>query len=501
MKKLYITSILSVLLAFTGMAQITCNASFVTNQAQGSSTMVQFVNNSTVSQYSQVRYIWNFGDGTIDSSITWNTNRSHNYSNVGTFYVSLKMEVSDSVTNAIICTSYDYDTIVIGSLTTVTASSSALQTASGSTVINFQGLGTKNSSVPSYSTYKWNFGDGSSSTLQNPSHTYATSGNFTVVFTHEVRDSVTSSIIARATSNNWVTPGRRDTCNVSLNSNVSPNQLQVYFSPNSQASSFQGKYYAQNFTWDFGDGNTSTSQWGVNHTYAQSGTYNVTLYMQAIDSVTQAVFCLDTAFGTVTVTHKTPPSCQASYYLDTLASGGNALFIYNNSTPGANDPNYNVTYNWYFGDGDSSNLPYPTHTYSSPGLYSVCLSVHVVDTNYIGCYSYYCDTIGIDSLGNVIYKNSGFTLNVLDPSATVGQKEFEVLDVKVYPNPASNFVNVEGLKEGAEWSLYNIQGAQMASGYLQPGESKIDFGNKQLGLYVLTLKSRNTVKSVKLSIN
>ncbi|PKP19770.1 MAG: hypothetical protein CVU05_10600 [Bacteroidetes bacterium HGW-Bacteroidetes-21] len=40
-----------------------------------------------------------------------------------------------------------------------------------------------NSGAPAGTTFLWNFGDGQTSTLQNPSHTYAASGNYTVTLT------------------------------------------------------------------------------------------------------------------------------------------------------------------------------------------------------------------------------------------------------------------------------------------------------------------------------
>ncbi len=494
--------IYSLLLAFTSLiagAQITCNASFNSSQSQSNTGFVNFTNTSTANQFNQYVYSWNFGDGQSGVSSGWNGNISHTYTIAGSFMVTLKMEIFDSVTSNLLCTSYDYDTVVIGSITTVTASSSALQTASGSTTINFQGSGTKTSSLPSYSTYLWNFGDGNGSTSQNPAHTYTSSGQFNASLTHEVRDSATNIILAKATVNKLVRPGSVDSCGVSIYVYPYSNQLRASFSAYGSASSFQGVPFPKNYLWDFGDGNSSRAR-NIVHTYAQSGTYTIACYMDSYDSITQTVFCRDTAYATVTVAYNPPPACKASYYIDTASSGGSNLIIYNNSTPAQSNPNYVVSYGWSFGDGDTSILPFPTHTYANPGAYVVCLRVSARDTNNLFCTDYYCDTIGIDSLGNVIYKNAstGFTLNVLDP--TVSNVEHELAEVQLYPNPAKDVLNIEGLQQSTIWNLISLTGATVANGYLTSGEKTIKLSSVPDGLYILNLQSGDGFKNIKVQV-
>jgi PKD repeat protein len=494
MKKFYV--LLSFLLLGVGVnAQITCNASFSSNQSSSNTGMVNFINNSTASIFNHNVYTWDFGDGQSGVSSSWNGNISHTYVTAGTYYVRLKMEVLDSVTSNVLCTSYVYDTVSISSITTVTAHCTAIQTSSGSATINFQGSGNKNSSVPSYSTYIWNFGDGNGSTSQNPTHTYAiTGGYYTVTFTHQVRDSITNSILASASFTRWIRPGSIDSCEVTISKYVYHNQRRVHFNAYGKSASYTGIRYPKSILWDFGDGNSST-QGNVSHTYSQDGVYNVTCYMTSYDSINQTMFCLDTAFTSVTVAYKVPPVCNASYYVDTASSGNGNLVIYNNSAPAINNPNYTISYRWSFGDGDSSNLPFPSHTYANPGAYVVCLGMFVTDTNNQTCSDYFCDTIGIDSLGNVIYKNAstGFTLNVLDP-ATISQKEYELAEVSLYPNPASDYITLEGLPKETRWSLISITGSKVAEGYLGAGKKALSISNVPDGLYILNLEGAKNLK-------
>ena len=74
------------------------------------------------------------------------------------------------------------------------------------------------------------------------------------------------------------------------------------------------------------------------------------------------------------------------------------------------DYNPNAVYTWDFGDEGTSTDVFPTHQYSGPGPYTLCLSV--TDGNL--CSDSYCEPISIDSLGILNGFLSGFTINVVD---------------------------------------------------------------------------------------
>ena len=64
----------------------------------------------------------------------------------------------------------------------------------------------------------------------------------------------------------------------------------------------------------------------------------------------------------------------------------------------------NITsWNWNFGDGQSSILQNPSHVYSQPGMYTVCLNIQSADST---CVSYSCDTIVV---GNTPPCNAAFS--------------------------------------------------------------------------------------------
>ncbi len=109
------------------------------------------------------------------------------------------------------------------------------------------------------------------------------------------------------------------------------------------------------------------------------------------------------------------------------------------------------------------------------------------------CTATYCDTLGVDSLGNLIYKNTGgFTLNVMNPNA-IGLEESPLPEFKVYPNPASDYLTIsygETELKNLEWSLADLNGAiRKKSQMLQKATTELTIPVRELnsGLYILTI--------------
>ncbi len=131
--------------------------------------------------------------------------------------------------------------------------------------------------VSSTAIYSWDLGDGNFATGAVYTHTYAASGTYTVVLT--ITDGVntcsspaTFTVIDEGTnvgSPGNSNPGSSNGCTASFSSiNYDP---QVTFTNTSTGLS------TPVFTWDFGDGNSSTVGATAAHTYANNGTFTVTL--------------------------------------------------------------------------------------------------------------------------------------------------------------------------------------------------------------------------------
>lgn len=502
MKKFYV--LLTFLLLGVGLnAQITCNTWFWAQQSTTNQTTFQFIDSTTSTNTSSpthyYRLTYDFGDNSTTTRSRGLAQPvypvSHQYSSVGIFPVELKVEVVDSLAfGAVVCTSFAYDTIVISQVVNCNADFQYAQTTSGSLNINFQNNSSNVSTTPVYETYNWNFGDGNSSTQENPSHVYSTSNFYTVTLTYQVRDSVTSAVLCTDMYARGVRPGSVDSCYAYFTSRPdNTNHLEINFNSYGGSGSATSQNTVTSYEWYFGDGNSSTSR-NPTHVYSQLGTYQVTHIVYGRDSLTQAVFCSDT-FAQAVVVNYPQPNCRASFFLDSTNSSATNVNIYNISTPIANSSAYAVNYLWDFGDGNTSNQTFPSHTFQSNGIYNVCVTVSVTDTNNQICSDTYCRQIGVDSLGNVIFKNSstGFTLNVLDPN-TVGQQEYELDPVSLYPNPASEFITIEGLKEKTSWSLISITGSKVAEGILNAGERTFSILDVPDGLYILNLEGAKNLK-------
>ncbi len=117
----------------------------------------------------------------------------------------------------------------------------------------------------SIATWFWDFGDGGTSTLQNPSHIYTQHGTFTATLT------ITTTSGCIYTEQVTITPGAPQTASFTASSLVFCASDPVSFTNNSFDQSL-----IQNYQWNFGDGNSS-NQFAPNHQYLDTGYFDVSL--------------------------------------------------------------------------------------------------------------------------------------------------------------------------------------------------------------------------------
>lgn len=210
-------------------------------------------------------------------------------------------------------------------------------------------------------TSTWIFGDGgANSTQRAPTHTYTTPGTYNVKLIVQNPNAcgnvtVDTAFLTITVSNNNI----NSDFDYAVIDSCGP--YTVDFTNTSQYGTTPGAPGFTQFTWLFGDGGTFTGTNPPNHTYATGGTYTVTLIMKD----TTACNSPDTARKTFTVNSS---NVHAAFSVkDSLCSNAPIVFT-NNST--------NATGNsWDFGDGGTSTAPAPTHTYTTPGTYTVRLRV------------------------------------------------------------------------------------------------------------------------------
>ncbi|MGH7578953.1 MAG: PKD domain-containing protein, partial [Gemmatimonadales bacterium] len=200
--------------------------------------------------------------------------------------------------------------------------------------------------------WQWSFGDGSSSSQRNPSHTYGSGGDY------DVRLTVTDNLGAQGTTTKRITVGNPPNQTPSANFTASCAGLDCEFTDGSS----DPDGHVAGWQWDFGDG-TSSDQQSPSHGYAADGIYAVTLTVTDDDGV-EGVTSQQIIAGTPP---NQAPAASFTFSCAVLACG---------FTDGSSDPDGSVDgWAWNFGDGSSDDAQNPSHSYASDGTYTVMLTV------------------------------------------------------------------------------------------------------------------------------
>ena len=211
--------------------------------------------------------------------------------------------------------------------------------------------------------YKWDFGDGSPiSNLSNPSHQYTADGSYLVTLTYESTGGCIDTLVI--SKPNLVQVGQQFSNNNTAFITGPPTTgcypLDVPFT---NQSTFDGTAI---YVWDFGDGSPTVTDENPVHTYNDNGYYDVNLTMITTGrcatvltkNIDSAIYIsLDSSKNTIDFTVDQDTGCAPV----------DIQFTDNSFFEGA------AEFKWYFGDGDSSELQNPIHTYENNGVYDVQL--------------------------------------------------------------------------------------------------------------------------------
>jgi PKD repeat protein len=203
-------------------------------------------------------------------------------------------------------------------------------------------------STGSPTSWSWTFGDGGTSTDQNPSHQYANIGSYDVTLT--VSNGCGSD---DETKTNYITVSQAPVAAFSATPTSGCAPLTVHFTDQSTGNS-------TSWNWTFGDGGTSTLQ-NPSHQYANAGSYNVTLTMSNACGSDD-----ETKTNYITVSQAPVAAFSAT------PTSGCAPLTVNFADQSTGNP---TSWSWTFGNGGTSTAPNPTHSYASAGTYTVSLTV------------------------------------------------------------------------------------------------------------------------------
>ena len=315
---------------------------------------IQFTDQSTVSPGAYlVSWYWDFGDGNIDPL----QNPTHRYINTGTYTVMLAV-AADSL--GFICRDTTYQTVTVNGLTPdISFTWNPEPTPLGNATSFF---GTSSSNI---SSWYWNFGDGATSILNNPTYTYTSIGSFAVTLHIADIYGCQNSITHQVTITN-VPPLDFSWSTACLNE---PVQFTILDPPTNIPE-------VASWYWSFGDGSTSSLQ-DPTHTYTSIDTFDVSCSITDIYGAT----------NTVTKQLIICPLPVANFTFESIICANNPVQFTDLST----SPNGDIIeWHWDFGDGIDTTItiggnPNVTHIYSNTASYTVTLTVN--DTT--GC-SHYC---------------------------------------------------------------------------------------------------------------
>jgi large repetitive protein len=347
---------------------------------------------------------WDFDDG--NTSTVYNP--THTFTNPGTYTVRLFANGCGFDTAEVVITVFPSPLV-------------SFDTNPDSVCINEIFAFTNTS--PTLAGSHWDFGDGDTSILTSPTHIFQTSGTYQVTLTG-------TSLLNGCTAS--VTHPIVVSTNPIADFSLTPTSGCVPLTVSMTNLSSNSSFYA----WDFGDGNTSTA-FSPTHQFTTPGTYAITLYAENANG------CTDTIFRTVTV-HPFP-AANFSVTSNDICSTPMISTFTNSSTGGTN-------YEWNFGDGQTSTLTNPVHTYNSPGNYNVSLIV----TTIYGCK---------DTTDLLVSNFVGPTVNFTMPTDTICQ--FEELQ----------FVATSTLASSLQWNFGDgniLTGNPVSYTYTQSGNFPVE---------------------------
>ncbi|MEQ8244685.1 PKD domain-containing protein [Fulvivirga sp.] len=289
---------------------------------------------------------WNFGDG----SSSEDKNPSHFYKAPGTYSISLKTN------NANGCEVFieDYNRIIVSNIQ-ASFSSVVADTTLGcpNFTMNFESV------TPNANSYFWDFGNGITSTLENPSLDFSTNGQFPVSLT-VIDEKGCSNTAIELVSSPWLYCVQDD-----LLDGQSPIPDSIFYrkhvvrmcSSPAEVQFANPRLQAKSWFWDFGD-STQSTEIQPKHTYLENGIYYVDLISFYEDG---SIDTLDN-FTEVIIEE---PDANFEYSQEYICTGYEVAF--------QSISQHVLSYQWNFGDGTSSTTIEPTHVYTDPGVYQVAL--------------------------------------------------------------------------------------------------------------------------------
>jgi gliding motility-associated-like protein/uncharacterized repeat protein (TIGR01451 family) len=309
-------------------------ATFTTsNVCFGDSTI--FTESSTVANGTLVKWEWNFGNGSSDTSTQKNPRIK--YSGQGNYNVRLIVSSDISCKDTMVKSVSVYPLPVVGFSSVNTCKNDSAYFSDTSSLASGSVTG-----------WSWDLGNSTTSSKKNPASYYTSEGSYTIRLTATTDKGCIDS------GSRSITVYPRPVAQYSLANICAADSARF-----TDASSISSGSITSRF-WTFGD-NTSSAAKDPAHYYGTAGTYNVKL------RVTSAFSCSDSISRSLSVF---PLPAVSFNHTDVCLGDSNVFTDQSNISAGSLS-----SWKWSFGDGNTSAQRNPKHKYSTPGTYQVKLVV------------------------------------------------------------------------------------------------------------------------------
>jgi PKD repeat protein len=283
---------------------------------------------------SPTAWSWDFGD----TATSTDQNPAHTYKIKGIYTISLTARNDNGKDTE---TKKNYINVGIGPVADFIPSVSPYEQSRIPQNVRFL-----DKSAGNPTSWYWDFGDGSTSTLQNPKHAYVSEGLYSVSLTAKNDFGENTKVIKDII---WVGKGPAVDF-MADKTTVGVGRIVMFTDLSSNAPT--------NWVWDFGDGTTGNGQ-NPDHAYRATGVYDVTLTAynpSTSNSVTKNQY--------ITVLNLP----RADFMADKTRGGAPMNVQFTDTSAGSP-----TSWKWDFGDGASSTERNPKHQYTALGSYTVTL--------------------------------------------------------------------------------------------------------------------------------
>ncbi len=241
----------------------------------------------------------------------------------------------------------------------------------------------------------WNFGDANVITGSgSQTHTYTIPGTYEITLTVSNESNTTDQASVTVTATSSADDSPAPVARIESSTAIGGTPLTVDFD-GSKSTTESGTI--QSHQWSFGDGSATSSLAAPQHIFTIPGTYTTSL------TVTNSLGKSNTTTTPILVTSALPSTTDLPPIAQATATQciGCAPIQVSFDASGSHDPESSLlSYDWQFGDGDSSTAVIATHHYTIPGTYTVILTVS-------------------DRAGNTA--NKKIPLRILEPGTTFQQ--------------------------------------------------------------------------------